>query len=109
MKHYKEVIMKTISWLIALAALWVAGAALAQDAARDEAQLQEQVQLHEQAQVEEQVQTRDKAQEKAQEKAQVQPQTSSKVKRRQGADMRHCLDKKDPKAVIRCAEPGRKP
>lgn len=30
-------------------------------------------------------------------------------KRRQGADMRHCLELKDNKAIIRCAEPGRKP
>ena len=105
MKHYKEVTMRTISWLIALPALCVAGAALAQDAARDEAQLQEQVQLQEQTQVEEQVQTR----EQTRDKAQVQPQPASKVKRRQGADMRHCLDKTDPKEVIRCAEPGRKP
>ncbi|MHB1188007.1 hypothetical protein [Thiobacillus sp.] len=30
-------------------------------------------------------------------------------KQRQGADMRHCLDRKDAKAIIRCAEPGRKP
>ena len=28
---------------------------------------------------------------------------------RQGADMRHCLGLKTPKAIIRCAEPGRKP
>lgn len=31
------------------------------------------------------------------------------TKRRQGADMRHCLNLKDDKAIIRCAEPGRKP
>lgn len=34
---------------------------------------------------------------------------ASRPKPRQGADMRHCLDKKDAKAIIRCAEPGRKP
>ena len=34
--------------------------------------------------------------------------TVGKVKR-QGADMRHCLDKKTTQAIIRCAEPGRKP
>ncbi len=34
--------------------------------------------------------------------------TVGKVKR-QGGDMRHCLDKKTNKAIIRCAEPGRKP
>jgi hypothetical protein len=28
---------------------------------------------------------------------------------RQGADMRHCLGLKTTKAIIRCAEPGRKP
>lgn len=37
------------------------------------------------------------------------PATSAKPKRRHGADMRHCLDLKDDKAIIRCAEPGRKP
>ncbi|MBS1184809.1 MAG: hypothetical protein H6R09_410 [Proteobacteria bacterium] len=34
--------------------------------------------------------------------------TAGKVKR-QGGDMRHCLNKKTDKAIIRCAEPGRKP
>ena len=34
--------------------------------------------------------------------------TAGKVKR-QGANMRHCLDRKDSKAIIRCAEAGRKP
>lgn len=34
---------------------------------------------------------------------------AAKPQRRQGADMRHCLDLKDAKAIIRCAEPGRKP
>lgn len=29
--------------------------------------------------------------------------------RRQGADMRHCLDIKDRRAIIRCAERGRRP
>lgn len=33
------------------------------------------------------------------------PQT----KRRQGGDMRHCLKLKDNQAIIRCAEPGRRP
>ena len=37
------------------------------------------------------------------------PAESAKPKRRHGADMRHCLDLKDDKAIIRCAEPGRKP
>lgn len=31
------------------------------------------------------------------------------VRPRRGADMRHCLGLKTPKAIIRCAEPGRKP
>ena len=34
--------------------------------------------------------------------------TAGKMKR-QGGDMRHCLNKKTDKAIIRCAEPGRKP
>ncbi len=29
--------------------------------------------------------------------------------RRQGADMRHCLELKDSRGIIRCAEPGRRP
>lgn len=37
------------------------------------------------------------------------PTGAAPSKRRQGADMRHCLDLKDNKAIIRCAEPGRKP
>lgn len=46
----------------------------------------------------------------AQEQARVQEQaTVRKEVRRQGADMRHCLDLKDSRAIIRCAEPGRKP
>lgn len=28
---------------------------------------------------------------------------------RQGADMRHCLDLKNRRGIIRCTEPGRKP
>ncbi|NTV88348.1 MAG: hypothetical protein HGA21_16600 [Burkholderiaceae bacterium] len=43
------------------------------------------------------------AQEQVREKA-----TVGTVKR-QGGDMRHCLNKKTTKAIIRCAEPGRKP
>lgn len=34
---------------------------------------------------------------------------AAKPKRRQGADMRHCLELKDNKAIIRCAESGRRP
>jgi hypothetical protein len=30
-------------------------------------------------------------------------------KRRQGADVRRCLDQKSQQAIIRCAEAGRKP
>jgi hypothetical protein len=36
------------------------------------------------------------------------PERKAKARPRQGADMRHCLDKQDSKAIIRCAEPGRK-
>lgn len=32
-----------------------------------------------------------------------------KETQRQGADMRHCLDLKNHRDIIRCAEPGRKP
>lgn len=34
---------------------------------------------------------------------------AAKPQHRHGADMRHCLDRKGDKAIIRCAEPGRKP
>lgn len=34
---------------------------------------------------------------------------AAKPQRRLGADMRHCLELKDNKAIIRCAEGGRKP
>ena len=44
----------------------------------------------------------------AQEQVQVQAEMRKEV-RRQGADMRHCLKLKDSRAIIRCAEPGRKP
>lgn len=33
---------------------------------------------------------------------------AAKAQRRHGADMRHCLGLKDNKAIIRCAEPGRR-
>lgn len=39
---------------------------------------------------------------------QVQKPAPHKVKR-QGGDMRRCLNQKTNKAIIRCAEPGRKP
>lgn len=46
----------------------------------------------------------------AQEQAQVQARAEKrKDVRRQGADMRRCLDLKSNAAIIRCAETGRKP
>ena len=46
----------------------------------------------------------------AQEQAQAQARTEKrKDVRRQGADMRRCLDLKSNAAIIRCAETGRKP
>lgn len=48
----------------------------------------------------------------AQESVQVQAQQQATVRkdvRRQGADMRRCLELKTNAAIIRCAEPGRKP
>lgn len=46
----------------------------------------------------------------AQAPVQVQEQaTVRKAVRRQGADMRRCLQLKTNAAIIRCAEPGRKP
>lgn len=88
--------MKTKTWLMALPVLCMAGLAMAQGAAQDEGQVQSEAQVREEVQV--------------REEAQVQEQKpTSSTRKRQGADMRHCLDKKDPKDVIRCAEPGRKP
>lgn len=43
------------------------------------------------------------------EQASAKAPAGAKPQRRQGADMRHCLGLKDNKAIIRCAEPGRKP
>lgn len=49
-------------------------------------------------------------------KSQVQPRAEVRdshdrymAKQRQGRDMRHCLNLKTNEAIIRCAEPGRKP
>jgi hypothetical protein len=88
--------MKTKTWLMALPVLCMEGVAMAQGAAQDEAQVQSEAQAREEAQVQ------DKAQ------VQVQEQKAS-TRKRQGADMRHCLDKADPREISRCAEPGRKP
>jgi hypothetical protein len=74
--------------LIALPLLCVVGVATAEGVAKDAMGAQ-----GEPVAVQEQV--REKA-------------TVGKVKR-QGGDMRHCLDKKTTRAIIRCAEPGRKP
>lgn len=39
-----------------------------------------------------------------------QPQAAKRAAdRRQGVDMRHCLDIQDRRAIIRCAERGRRP
>ena len=80
--------MKTTMQLIVVPLLCAAGAAMAQEGqsapAGEPTAAQEQVRSQEQA------------------------GTRKKVER-QGADMRHCLDRKDSKAIIRCAEPGRKP
>lgn len=46
----------------------------------------------------------------AAEPVQARERTTSRASvQRQGADMRHCLKLKDSRAIIRCAEPGRKP
>ncbi len=79
----------TIGWMILL--LDAAGGAMAQEGAQPAATgaagpaaVQEQVRVEERAKM-------------------------RKAVRRQGADMRHCLDLKRNAAIIRCAEPGRKP
>lgn len=79
--------MKTRIWLIALPLLGVAGGAFAQSAAPEAP---------------------------ATEPAVATGQTPAKAgpsgtRPRQGGDLRRCLDKRDDKAVIRCAEQGRKP
>ncbi len=71
------------TWLVTLPLLCMAGAAMGQENAGP-AKV-EAVQVQEQA-----------------------PERKAKARPRQGADMRHCLDKQDSKAIIRCAEPGRK-
>ena len=87
--------MKMKIWLIALPLLCAAGVAMGQGvepgaAAAPEAQ--------------------------APDKSQVQPRTDVRdshdrymAKPRQGRDMRRCLNLKTNEAIIRCAEPGRKP
>ncbi|MBW8372295.1 MAG: hypothetical protein K0M66_15185 [Thiobacillus sp.] len=74
-------------WFIALPLLAVAGAGRAQDV---------EPAVEPAATAAPQPSARDKA-------------AAPRPKQRQGADMRHCLDRKDARAIIRCAEPGRKP
>lgn len=74
-------------WFIMLPLLAVADAGIAQDAEREAAPSAMEA-------------TRPAARDKA---------AAPMPKKRQGADMRHCLDLKDRLAIIRCAEPGRKP
>lgn len=83
--------MKTTIKLMAVPLLCGASVAMAQEAAQPEA-----ARATEPAAVQEQVVVQERV-------------TTRKEVRRQGADMRHCLDRKDSKAIIRCAEPGRKP
>lgn len=79
--------MKTKTGLMMLPLLCAAGSAMAQEGAQQRA---EPVAAQERARFQAQDQTR-------------------KDVRRQGADMRRCLDLKTNEAIIRCAEPGRKP
>lgn len=110
--------MKTKTWLIALPFLWGAGAAMGQEASTEPEGSQIQTPGEERALEDAQVQEEAAVQEKIQDREskkmttnadQVDAKKKAPARRRQGADMRHCLDKKDPKAIIRCAEPGRKP
>ncbi|MBW8327640.1 MAG: hypothetical protein K0M48_00275 [Thiobacillus sp.] len=83
--------MKTTIGLMVLPLLCAAGVAMAQEggppgAASAAGQAAEQEQVRVQAQA-----------------------TERQDVRRQGADMRRCLNLKDNRAIIRCAEPGRKP
>jgi len=87
----EEYIMKTKAGLMTLSLLCAAGVAMAQENRQPEAHsASEPVAAQEQLQVQERVEAR-------------------KAVRRQGADMRRCLELKDSRAIIRCAEPGRKP
>jgi len=80
--------MKTKIGLVILPLLVAAGGAIAQDGAQQGAA--EPAVAQEQAQVQARAEKR-------------------KDVRRQGADMRRCLDLKSNAAIIRCAETGRKP
>jgi len=83
--------MKMKIGLMLLSLLGVAGGAMAQDAAQETTPVPaESVAPPAAAQTQEQM-------------------APSKPKRRQGHDMRRCLDLKTNEAIIRCAEPGRKP
>jgi hypothetical protein len=85
--------MKTKSWLMLLPLWGAAGCAMAQYAAPDAAPAPAaSVAVPEMAEM------------PAQDRA-----ARPDARPRQGADMRHCLDFKTLKAIIRCAEPGRKP
>ena len=85
--------MKMKTWLMLLPLLCTASVVMAQDVGPDAATPQAGS-----------VAVPDKAQAPAPDQA-----ASPVAKQRQGADMRHCLGLKTYKAIIRCAEPGRKP
>ena len=106
--------MKT--WFITLPLLCAVSVAMAQGvekegaadqpaavAAPTEAQVLEKAQAQEEAQVQEEMAVQ------AQDKAQAQDRAAKlKAKRRQGGDVRHCLDLKTRTEIIRCSETRRK-
>lgn len=82
--------MKTKIRLMLLPLLGVASVVLAQDAGQGGAAAQDEAVA-------------------VQESVQTQEQASERKLKRQGKDMRNCLKLESNEAIIRCAEPGRKP
>lgn len=87
--------MKMKTWLITLPFLCLAGGAMAQATTPDAASAPTDAAAS---------QAKADAADAAPVKA-----AKPKVRKRQGGDIRSCLDKQDDKAIIRCAEQGRKP
>lgn len=87
--------MKMKTWLFTLPFLCLAGGALAQATAPDAASAPADMAA-----------TPAKAEATGAAPAKA---AKPKMRQRQGGDIRSCLDKKDDKTIIRCAEKGRKP
>ena len=88
--------MKMKTWLMILPLLGAASVAMGQDAAPAAGVAPDAAQAPDRDQVQPRTDVRDS-------------HDRYRGKRRQGRDMRRCLDLKTDAAIIRCAEPGRKP